>query len=434
MKTYAVCGLSARAIGQYMLPLIGSPRLPEFGDLRPYGKLVAVLDIDRERIDTFNAKNTTAFPAYAPDEFDRMIAETQPDVVIVTGPDYTHAEHTIQALKHHRDVIVEKPMVINGRQARAVLAAEKRSRGRIKMAFNFRYAPANKQLKRMIQDGWVGRITNVEFVHNLDTYHGSSYFYRWNRDRAKSGGLTVTKSTHDCDLLNWLLDDRPETVFAFGALNYFGADSPFNPTKKTHRKLSLEEVKARCPFHQRWQGRGMPLPKDDHLRAYEEAFNIPYTVQYPKPLYIYDPEIDIEDTYSAVIRYRGGASVTFSLNAATPWEGYCLAINGTAGRLETMAYAAPARCLFPATERQTIAYYPLFGERQVHEVRQVAGGHGGADDVIKLDLFAGPSAESKALHLCAGSLDGAYAVALGEAIWRSAVEKRPIAIEKLLIK
>ena len=62
----------------------------------------------------------------------------------------------------------------------------------------------------------------------------------------------------------------------------------------------------------------------------------------------------------------------------------------------------------------------------------MAGGHGGADFAIQNDLFGRESKESRELGLVAGSTEGAYAIAMGEAVWRSARSGRPVNIAKLL--
>ncbi|HPC29841.1 MAG TPA: Gfo/Idh/MocA family oxidoreductase, partial [bacterium] len=124
MKKYAICGFSIRGIAQYVIPLIGKPELPEYGDFSKYGKVVAALDVDVERIKTFNERQHTSIQAYGHDEFERMVKETKPDAVIITSPDRTHAEYIIMALKHNLDVIVEKPMTISGKQAVEVIEAE----------------------------------------------------------------------------------------------------------------------------------------------------------------------------------------------------------------------------------------------------------------------------------------------------------------------
>src|SRR5665647_3401856 len=49
---------------------------------------------------------------------------------------------------------------------------------------------------------------------------------------------------------------------------------------------------------------------------------------------VFGPGITIEDTMSVLVDYRGGATLTYSLNAHSPWEGYKVTVNGTAGRAE----------------------------------------------------------------------------------------------------
>jgi predicted dehydrogenase len=433
-RRYVICGLSNRAIAQFALPLLGSKALPEYGDYSAYGKLVGILDLDTQRVADFNAAMGINLPIYRPEDFDRMIDETHPDVVLVGTPDGLHVDYIVQGLRRDLAVITEKPMVIDCEQGRRVLEAERRSKAAVRVTFNYRYTQLHMAIKRLLMGGAIGRITNVELAWNIDTFHGSSYFYRWNRERDKSGGLSISKSCHHFDLINWWLNDVPEQVFAFGALNYYGARSPYKPTGPGGQALPFAQQVEQCPYQQYWNLPGMAPPKDDHLTAHQRVFQLPYYKQYRehKPKYIYDEEIGIEDTYSAVVRYRGGASMTYSANFSAAWEGYTLGINGTHGRLETTHLVAPGRSPWAADATETIAVYPLFGQRQVHSVRRVSGGHGGADPRLKYDLYVGETPQDRELGCMAGARDGVYAVAIGEAVWRSVVEKRVINIEQLL--
>lgn len=422
---YALCGLSNRGIGLYV------PALTQGASLSRYGEIVALVDADTERMAAYQQRERLDLPAYTAADYDRMLEEIAPDAVIVATPDGTHVDYIVAALQRDIDVITEKPMVIDSEQAKAVMDAETRSRASIKVTHNTRYTQANMQVKRMILDGMLGRITNVELVWNIDTYHGSSYFYRWNRDRSKSGGMSITKGCHHFDLMNWWLDDMPEQVFAYGALNYYGARSPFNPSNIDGKDYSVAEQRERDPYRLYWS-QGLPAASGDE--PLKPLSRLPNPFQYPddKPMYLYDEEIDIEDTYSAVIRYRGGASMTYSANFSAPYEAYIVALNGTQGRIETTFYADPSRVPFEVPTRQQITYFPMFGPRQVHDTRQVAGSHGGADPLLLRNIFGPPTPEFDELGLSASSLDGALAVAVGEAVWRSVEENRPINIAELL--
>lgn len=420
-QRYLICGLSRRAINSYIYPLLGILEKRNTEDFSHHGEIVGIFDVDEERVQAFCKAQRLKLPFYdAAHGIEAAIADARPDAVIVAGPDDTHLEHILAGLRHNLRVIAEKPMVINCAEMRAVLEAEEASRGQLVAAHNYRYAPINRELKRLVQSGRLGTITNIEFVYNLDTCHGPSYFERWNRSRSRSGGLTIHKSVHHLDLINWLVGSPPVTVFARGALNYFGPQGFHKPEAADGSEPSAGWAKAHCPYFKRHRSPQLGGTGDGRLR---EGM-LPYRVQYPEENYIYDREIDIEDTYSAVIGYECGASMSFSCNFSTPWEGYQLAINGSEGRVEASYRTIPDETgnERPMRRLDSLTFFPLFGGREEIAIPQAKGGHGGSDPLLQYDLFVGPGAEGVALGLSANAREAALAIAAGEAIWRSAVD------------
>ena len=49
---------------------------------------------------------------------------------------------------------------------------------------------------------------------------------------------------------------------------------------------------------------------------------------------VYRQDVDIFDTMSAIVKYSNGATMSYSLNAHMPFEGFRVAFNGELGRLE----------------------------------------------------------------------------------------------------
>ncbi|MEX0776444.1 MAG: Gfo/Idh/MocA family oxidoreductase [Phycisphaeraceae bacterium] len=424
MKRYAVVGMSNRAIAAFIKPLV-----ERYGSQT---RIVAMLDRDPLRFKVAHQRVPALpdVPTFDPEQFDQMVDQTRPDVVLVTTTDDAHERYTVAALKRDLDVVVEKPMTINCRQAQAVLDAQAASRGTVTVTHNMRYRPHHQQLKRMLMEGRVGRITNVDFNYYCDSYHGASYFKRWNRQRSRSGGLTIHKSTHHFDFINWLIDQDPQQVFAYSALNYYGPDGEMNPIRKDGRHCQSCDERKRCAYEMRWP----PLYTNDAaaVPAVEEHL-LPIRVgtysDYRPDQCIFDSQIDIEDTYVATVRYSGGAMMSYSVNFSVPYEGYRLAINGTRGRLETSSIEPRGTFTKPP---QDIAYYPLFGGgREIIEPLQNAGGHGGSDPLLLEELILGPDPQQP--YSCVGTARaGAMAVAVGEAIWRSAKDNRPYNIADLL--
>ncbi|MBD8070605.1 Gfo/Idh/MocA family protein [Bacillus sp. PS06] len=423
MRRFAVCGVSKRAIGMFIQPM-----LERFSSTC---RLVGLLDYDPKRFEVCKSEceGIDHVPEYLDHEFDKMIQETKPDVIIVASRDDTHVTYILKALEYDLDVVTEKPMTTTAEDSRRVMEAEAKSKGKVTVTFNYRYSPYHMKIKEMILDGKVGHVTSIDLNWYIDTYHGSSYFQRWNRKREHSGGLSIHKSSHHFDLVNWWLDQTPVEVFSFGALNYYGAGSEHNPLLEDGRYCSTCQVKHQCSYHTRWNTRSNSITvQDDHIDSRMKRKE-GYTNYRPDQC-MFDSEINIEDTYTATVKYDKGSLLSYSVNFSVPYEGYRLAINGTKGRIETTEWHAPSRIPFPISE-QTIEYFPLFGSKEIIHVVQREGGHGGGDPVIQEDIFIGPD-PTRPYEILSGSKDGALAVTTGEAVWRSVQEKKMIRIEELL--
>ncbi|HEY2508711.1 MAG TPA: Gfo/Idh/MocA family oxidoreductase [Streptosporangiaceae bacterium] len=263
---------------------------------------------------------------YHPDEFGTLLARERPDAVVVTSPDYTHAAFAAAALRAGCEVILEKPVATSPDGARLLAAAAADASARLTVGFNYRYAPRNAALRQVIADGTIGRVTSVHFEWALDTVHGADYFRRWHRDKANSGGLLVHKASHHFDLVNWWIADTPATVYARGALRFYGADNararglPARPERSAGAPGMATD-----PF-------ALDLAGDDTLRRlYLEA---EAEDGYLRDRDVFSPGISIEDNMAVLVTYASGALLSYSLNAHSPFEGYRVSVNGDAGRAE----------------------------------------------------------------------------------------------------
>ncbi|MBA3685871.1 MAG: Gfo/Idh/MocA family oxidoreductase, partial [Planctomycetes bacterium] len=259
-------------------------------------------------------------------DFARMLAEAKPDAVLIAVPDHEHARYATAAMRAGIDVVLEKPIACTAEDCRAILAARRETGRRCVVGFNLRWAPYFTQLKDIVLSGVIGDPVAVDMQWLLDTSHGADYFRRWHRQLGKSGGLLVHKSTHHFDLVNWLLDSDPVSVFARGARRFY--------TPQNADALGLQDrgprcldcrAAARCPYR-------LDLTKDAHLKGLyleHEAHD-----GYLRDRCVFSPEIDIPDSMSVSARYASGALLTYSLQAFSPWEGLTLGVDGTKGRLE----------------------------------------------------------------------------------------------------
>ena len=198
-----------------------------FGKHSDTAELVAFSDVNPGRVEFYQkliqelgAPGPVA--AFDPADLTAFIRDNDIDRVVVTTPDYTHADYIVEGLEAGADVVVEKPLTIDAEGCRRITRAVEETGRNVVVTFNYRYSPRNSALKEIIQSGVIGKVTSIDFSWVLDTVHGADYFRRWHREKKNSGGLLIHKASHHFDLVNWWIDDVPERVFASGGLKFYG--------------------------------------------------------------------------------------------------------------------------------------------------------------------------------------------------------------------
>ena len=106
-----------------------------------------------------SARNGAKVPAgFLAADFDRMLAETKPEVVIVTTQDSAHHLYIVRAMEAGCDVITEKPMTTDAAHCRQILEACARTGRHCRVTFNYRYSPPRAQVKDLLMGGEIGEV------------------------------------------------------------------------------------------------------------------------------------------------------------------------------------------------------------------------------------------------------------------------------------
>ena len=401
MKKYCLVGTGWRGMFSYVEPLV-----KEYGDC---AELAAVCDINPKRALFPTQYLGKDIPAYT--DFDKMLEDHKPDVVIVTTKDCAHDEYIIKALEFGCDVISEKPLTTTDEKCAAIIEAEKRTGHKVTVTFNCRFMPHYVRIKELVASGVVGDILSVHLEWLLDTSHGADYFRRWHSIRANSGSLLIHKSTHHFDLVNWIIDDEPVKVNAFGTRRYYGDN------RRPHGERCCT-----CPYAKECE---LYIDIDTYeqgmvaklYKANEDADH------YYRDRCLFSDVIDIEDSVSVNVKYKKGAVMSYSLTAHSPYECMKLVINGTKGRLEADT----------AFDQQNIKFYNREGECITFDrtrVKPLPGGHGGSDPAMRNNLFRGYTEDP--LNQMADTRAGAMSIGIGIAANKSMAEDRAVYVSEFL--
>ena len=437
-RRYAVVGAGSRS--QMYVDAIAGP-------YSEHAELVAICEPNPVRaalaVQRAIEAGVPAPSTWHPDRLEELIRTERIDRVIITARDDLHAALIVRALEAGVDVVVEKPLTIDAGSAAAIEDAVDRTGGDVLLTFNYRYSPRNSALRQVIQDGLIGEVTSIDFHWMLDTKHGADYFRRWHREKKNSGGLLVHKASHHFDLVNWWIHSTPRRVYASGGLRFYGAENAAarglgeRPTRGT--RDSADETRAHDGFD-------LDLRENANLKAlYLDAEGHD---GYVRDRDVFGEGITIEDNLALVVDYANGATLSYSLNAHAPWEGYRVAVNGTLGRVELDVVERGAvlegEGLHPVLDPSAVdvgssgSLRPegerLLLQRHWEEPVEVPivggdGGHGGGDAILLSDVFVGPGEDPLARP--ANWRDGVQSIAVGIAGNRSLETGLPVEVSDL---
>lgn len=435
-RRYAVVGAGARA--QMYVDAIA-------GTYADHAELVAICEPNPVRaalaVERAADAGVAAPSTWHPDRLEEMIRTERVDRVVITARDDLHAPLIVRALEAGVDVVVEKPLTIDAESAAAIEDAVERTGGDVLLTFNYRYSPRNSALRQVIQDGLIGEVTSIDFQWMLDTKHGADYFRRWHREKKNSGGLLVHKASHHVDLVNWWIRSTPRRVYASGGLRFYGAENA--------AVRGLGERPERGTHTGEHDGFDLDLRDNANLKAlYLDAEGHD---GYVRDRDVFSAGITIEDNLALVVDYANGATLSYSLNAHAPWEGYRVAVNGTLGRVEldvvergallegeglhpvldpSAVDAGASSSLRPEGERLLLQRH--WQEPIEVPIHSADGGHGGGDAILLSDVFVGPGEDPLARP--ANWRDGVQSIAVGIAGNRSLSTGMPVEVADLGIR
>ncbi len=170
-------------------------------------RLVAVADPE----DDAAARLAAAHGLTAYDDWHRLIADEQLDVVVVATPPATHAEVAIAALRGGRHVFCEKPLATTLDDARGVATAVEETGRTLVVDHVLRYNPLVHALCAL-RDQWLGPVQRLAFDNDASDEDLPDDHWFW--DERQSGGIFVEHGVHFFDVAHLLLGSEPIEVAA----------------------------------------------------------------------------------------------------------------------------------------------------------------------------------------------------------------------------
>jgi len=193
------------------LGLIGFGRLPRLyyaPALRSRSDLGELLVADP--LESSRDAARTAFPAARLFREPGELLAQQPDGIIVASPPSTHLMLWLAAAHQGVPVLMEKPFLLEGELAEAVVAPAEQAL--LMIDFNRRFWPLYRAAAGLVRDGTLGQVASVQLTLRVDPRPWCTVTAH--RLDPREGGVLFDLGSQMLDLAVWLVGDEPVRVRA----------------------------------------------------------------------------------------------------------------------------------------------------------------------------------------------------------------------------
>lgn len=148
------------------------------------------------------------------DDWEKMLAAHDLDLVCIATPTVMHAPMTLAAIARGAHVLCEKPTAMNAGEARQMLNAA-RAANRLHMVdHELRFNPTRARIAELIHGGELGEIRHVNISNIGASWADPASRPKgdWWSDAAMGGGRLGANGSHQVDMLRWWLGEPVSVV------------------------------------------------------------------------------------------------------------------------------------------------------------------------------------------------------------------------------
>ena len=319
------------------------------------------------------------------------------DFAIIGTQDHMHYGPAMALIEKGYHLLLEKPMAPTPEECLAITRAAEEKGVHVVVCHVLRFTRFWRAVKKIIDDGRLGRVMTVIHMENVGHIHQSHSFVRghW-RNSKESNCMILAKSCHDMDLLQWLVGRKCVRVQSFGSLSHF--------CRENQPQGAPERCTDGCPVADTCHYNAVKLYYDDKENLWfrgaathslgrptdEEVMDALVGGPYGRCVYCCDN--DVVDHQVVNLEFSDGCTASFTMNAFNQ-GGRFIRIFGTEGELVSGKKQDCLELFSFATGAWETVDIAQHGN-------DVTSGHGGGDTGIMEAILALLRGEDPGNSLC----------------------------------
>ncbi len=155
-----------------------------------------------------------------------LLADPDVDAVVITTPNFTHADVLADALATDKHVLIEKPLCTTVEDCRRVVDAADSRDAITWMGLQYRFMPTPAAMLEQLATGVCGNTRMVSIREHRFPFLDK--VGHWNRFTRKTGGTLVEKCCHFFDLMHLAAGAHPARVMASGGQDVNHLDETYD--------------------------------------------------------------------------------------------------------------------------------------------------------------------------------------------------------------
>lgn len=297
------------------------------------------------------------------------------DAAIIATQDQMHFEPAMKAIELGYHLLLEKPAAPTPAECYKIADAANKKGVSVIICHVLRFTPFFTTLKRIIDEGKIGKVMSINHYEGVGHIHYSHSFTRgnWHKE-SDSSPMLLAKSCHDIDILQWLVGEKCTRVHSFGTLSHFcAANKPEGAPEYCYMGCPAAES---CPYNAEKiyaceKSHYISRAADSESPTADDVRRVLTETNYGRCVYQCDN--DVVDHQIVNLEYEGGATVSFTMCAFNE-GGRRIHIMGTKGEVyATMKDKTITLYEFETGKKTDVPILDAITNQEI------TGGHGGGD-------------------------------------------------------
>jgi len=166
-------------------------------------KITAICDIDAGRMQKINEGLPSKAATYV--DYRELIKDPNVGIVVVATPGYLHHEMALTVLRAGKDLVLEKPLALNYRDAMDVIREAEKSARVVAVGMQRRYTDADAQFQSALDSGMIGAVRMIVCSEYRGDWNPGTWQYTdpatgqktsWRRLARTAGSTALEFSIH----------------------------------------------------------------------------------------------------------------------------------------------------------------------------------------------------------------------------------------------